>query len=118
MPPSSPCYIGSLGHTTRVDHTATRPRGFGWRLVAAALAPFIAASIYLVLTRWPSYRFTAFSDYAGLTVSVLVGAVFVATLPIRPPYRVLSLLFYLPVIAALLFYFTFWFIAVVFHDGL
>jgi hypothetical protein len=107
-----------LDHTTRMDQIATRPRGFGWRLVAAALAPFAAASVYLFLTRWPSYRFTAFSDYAGLAVSVLVGAVFIATLPIRAPYRVLSLLLYLPVIAALLFFFTFWFIAVVFHDGL
>ena len=87
-------------------------------MVAAALAPFAAASVYLFLTRWSSYRFTTFSDYAGLAGSVLVGAVFIATLPIRASYRVVSLLIYLPAIGALLFFFTFWFIAVVFHDGL
>ena len=87
-------------------------------MVAAALAPFAAASIYLFLSRWPSYRFTTFSDYAGLGLSVLIGAVFIATLPVRPHLRILSLVLYLPVVAALLFYFSFWFIAVVFHDGL
>jgi hypothetical protein len=87
-------------------------------LVAAGLAPFAAASVHLLLTRWPSYRFTAFSDYAGLAISVLVGAVFIATLPIRVSYRVVSLLAYLPAIGTLLLFFMFWFIAVAFRDGL
>ena len=39
-------------------------------------------------------------------------------LPIRAHLRVVSVIMYLPVIAALLFYFTFWFIAVVFDNGL
>jgi hypothetical protein len=97
-----------------MEEIATRPRGFGWRFVAAVIAPFV----FLSLTRWPSYRFTAFSDYAGLAVSVLIGAAFIATLPIRTRYRVLALLVYIPGVAELLFYFTLWFIAVVFHDGL
>jgi hypothetical protein len=101
-----------------MDQIATRPRGFGWRLVAAALAPFVAASGYLLLSRWPSYHFTTFSDYAGLGFSVLIGAAFIVTLPIRAHLRFLSVLIYLPVVAGLVFYFTFWFIAVVFHDGL
>jgi len=101
-----------------MEETAARPRGFGWRFVAAAIAPFVLASVYLSLTRWPSYRFTALSDYAGIAVSVLIGAAFIATLPIRTRYRVLALLVYIPGVAALLFYFTLWFIAVVFHDGL
>ena len=87
-------------------------------MIAAALAPFATASVYLFLTRWPSYRFTTFSDCVGLAVSVLAGAVFIATLPIRTSCRVVSLLVYLPVIGALLLVFTFWFIAVVFHNGL
>jgi hypothetical protein len=101
-----------------MEQIATSLRGFRWRLIAAAIAPFAAASVYLFLTRWPSYRFTAFSDYAGVAVSVLIGAVFIATLPIRASYRVVSLLVYLPVIGALMFFFAFWFIAVVFRDGL
>ncbi|MEO8427839.1 MAG: hypothetical protein ABI651_12085 [Verrucomicrobiota bacterium] len=101
-----------------LDHIEIRQRGPRWRLVAATLAPFAAASIYLFFTRWPSYRFTAFSDYVSLADSILAGAAFVATLPIRPSQRVLSLLIYIPVLAVLLFFYTFWFIAVVFHNGL
>jgi len=101
-----------------MEQAEPRQSGFGWRLAGAAVAPFVLASAYLTLTRWPSYRFTTFSDYAGLAVSVLAGAAFVAVLPIRPLQRVLSLLIYVPVLAVLLFFYTFWFIAVVFHDGL
>jgi hypothetical protein len=76
------------------------------------------ASAYLFLTRWPSYRFTTFSDYAGLGVSVLAGAAFVALLPMRRMHRAVALLLYIPVVAVLLFFYTLWFIAVVFHDAL
>src|SRR5690348_7037929 len=101
-----------------MEQIKTRQGGFGWRLVAAAIAPFATASAYLFFSRWPSYRFTTFSDYAGLGVSILVGAVFVATLPIPTRQRILWLLIYIPVFAALLFFFTFWFIAAIFHEGL
>jgi len=89
-----------------------------WRLIAAALTPFVAASVYLFLSRWPSYQFTTFSDYAGLAVSIFIGAAFITTLPIRWSHRVMWLVLYIPVLAALLFFFTFWFMAVVFQDGL
>lgn len=95
-----------------------RSGGLGWRLVAAALSPFAIVSIYLFLTRWPSYRFSALSDHAALAGSVLVGAAFIATLPVRAQHRALSLLVYLPVMAALVFFYAFWFVGVVFHDGL
>jgi hypothetical protein len=101
-----------------MEQIETRRRGFGWRLIGAGMAPFVLASAYFVLSRWPSYRFTTFSDYAGLSVSVLAGAAFVGVLPIRPLHRVLSLLVYVPLLAIVLFFYTFWFIAVVFHDGL
>jgi hypothetical protein len=93
-------------------------RRFEWRLVGAVIAPFLVASAYLFFTRWPSYRFTTFSDYAGLAASVVVGAVFVAILPIRPLQRIVSLIIYVPVLAVLLFFFMLWFMASVFHDGL
>lgn len=101
-----------------MEQIETRRRGFGWRLVGAAIAPFVVASAYLFFTRWPSYRFTTLSDYTALAISVLAGAVFVAVLPIRPHQRVLSLFFYVPLLAVALFFYTFWFIAVVCHDGL
>jgi hypothetical protein len=101
-----------------MEQIETRGRGFGLRLLGATVAPFVVATAYLFFTRWPSYRFTTFSDYAALAVSVLAGAVFVAVLPIRPHQRVLSLFFYVPLLAMVLFFYTFWFVAAVFHDGL
>ena len=101
-----------------MEQIETRQRRFVWRLVGAAIAPFVVASAYLFFTRWASYRLSGFSDYAALGVSVLVGAVFVAVLPIRPLQRLLSLICYVPLLAVVLFFYTFWFIAVVFHDGL
>ena len=107
-----------LGHITRMEQIETKARGLGWRLVAAILAPFVSSSVYLVLSRWPAYRFTTFSDYAGLAVSILIGAAFIATLPISWRQRSLWLLIYIPAFAALLFFFTFLLVAVIFHEGL
>jgi hypothetical protein len=103
---------------TRMEQIEARPRGYAWRLVAAVLAPFVATSVYLFFSRWPSYHFSTFSDYAGLAVSIIIGAAFVATLPIRLSQRIVWLVIYIPVFAALLFFFTFLFIAVFFHDAL
>ena len=101
-----------------MHHTAATPRDFRWRLLAAAFVPFATIAAYLLLTRGPLHRFTAFSDYVSLAVSALIGAAFVATLPIRTFYRAWSVFIYLPVFALLLFLFTFVFIAAVFHDAL
>ena len=101
-----------------MENIETRQRRFGWRLFGAAIAPFVVISAYLIFTHWSSYRFAAFGDYVCLTFSVLAGAVFVVMLPIRPLHRTLSLLVYVPLLATVLFFYTFWFIALVFHDGL
>jgi hypothetical protein len=101
-----------------MEKIRTKQSGFGWLLVGAVVAPFSVISAYLFFTRWLSYRSTPSSDYAGLTVSVLAGAVFVAILPIRPIKRVLSLLPYVPLLAMVLFFYAFWFIAVIFDDAL
>lgn len=101
-----------------MERFETRQRGFAWRLVGAAIAPFIVSSTYLFFTRWPSYRFTTFSDKAGVAISVLAGAAFVASLPMRPLQRLLSLLLYVPLVVILLLMYTFLFIAVVFHEAL
>jgi hypothetical protein len=101
-----------------MERVEAKPKGIAWRLVAAALTPFIAASVYLFFSRWPSYHFTTFSDCVGLSISVLIGSAFVATLPFRIPQRIFWLAIYIPLFAALLFFFTFLFIAVVFQDAL
>jgi hypothetical protein len=85
----------------------TKPTGIGWRLTGAAIGPFVLASAYLLFSHWRSDWFGAFSDYAGMAVSVLAGAAFVAILPIRPLQRVVSLALYIPLLATLLFFYTF-----------
>lgn len=110
--------LASKGALPNMEGIKARQKGVAWRLIAAALTPFAAISVYLLFTRWPSYRFTAFSDYAGLVGSVLIGAAFMATLPIRLPRRIVWLVVYIPVFAALTFFFTLLFIAAVFHEGL
>jgi hypothetical protein len=100
-----------------MDQIETKRRRLGWLLVGAATAPFALASACLFFTRWPTYRFTTFSDHAALAVSVLVGAIFVAVLPIRSHQRVLSLFIYVPLFAMMLFFYMVWFIAAVFHEG-
>ena len=101
-----------------MDRLERNPQGLVWRVGAAIAAPFLVASAYLLFTRLSRVGSTALSDYAGLAVSVFAGGVFVASLPIRPAFRVLSLLVYVPLLAVLLFFYTFWFIAVVWHEGL
>jgi hypothetical protein len=87
-------------------------------VIAAAFTSFVAASGYLICSRWPSYKFTTLSDYAAWGVSILIGSVFVATMPIRLHQRFLWLLIYIPAVGALLFFFALAFIAAVFDDGL
>lgn len=101
-----------------MDASDTKQQSSAWRIAAAAVAPFVVASSYLFFSRWPSYRFTGLSDTIGLGVSLLAGAAFIAIMRISIQKRIACLLVYLPVFAALLFYYTFLFIAIVFHDGL
>ena len=84
-----------------MERLETKNRGLALRLVAVALSPFAVASLYLFFSRWPSDRFTEFSDYGALVISVLAGAVFVMGLPIRPVQRILLLIIYIPVLGAL-----------------
>ena len=101
-----------------MERIEAKPRGLGWRLFGAALLPFVVESGYTFFTRWPSYHFTTASDYAALAGSVLIGSAFVLRLPLRLPFRIVSLLFYIPVIGVLLFFYDFLFLAVVFGDAL
>ena len=110
--------LWTLDFIKRMEHIETRPRDFVWRLFAAALLPFVAESAYVFFTRWPSDHFATASDYAALALSVLIGSAFVLTLPLRLSFRIVSLLFYMPVVGVLLFFYDFLFLAVVFGEGL
>ena len=86
----------------------------GWRLAAATLIPFVVVSLYLVFSRWPSDKFTAFSDYAGLGISIFIGAAFIVKLPIHLHKRLLFLLAYIPIFGILLVYFSLVFVCSIF----
>jgi hypothetical protein len=101
-----------------MEQVAPRTLELRWQIVCAAIGPFGAVSVYLLATRWPVYRFTDVSDYAALAVSVFIGAAFVLMLPIRGFRRLWVLIVYVPLLATLLVVYTFWFVAVVFKDGL
>ncbi len=101
-----------------MEHIESKPKGLVWRSFAAIVLPFAVLSAYLFFSRWPSYRFTTFSDYAGLVASVLVGVAFVATMPVRTQVRALSLLIYVPVLCVLLFFYCLLFVGVVFGEWL
>jgi len=77
-----------------------------WHILAAVLAPFLVTLVYLLFTRWHTWHFTMpAADYAALAFSILVGAAFIATLPIRIPRRIVSLLIYVPVSGIALYIF-------------
>lgn len=95
-----------------------KSKRFALSLFGALLLPIAVLSLYLLLTRWPSYQFTATSDFGALVFSVLLGATLIATLPIRPLHRAASLVVYIPLFSISLFYYTFLFIAVILNDAL
>ena len=84
--------------------------------VGAVVLPFVVVSLYLVFTRWPSHRFTTFSDYAGIGASVSVGAALVGALPISGATRVALLILYIPLLLFLLFVYSLQFVGIVFGD--
>jgi hypothetical protein len=100
-----------------MENIEAKQNRFGWCLAAAALLPIVLESIYLFFSRWPSYHFTEFSDWAGSSISIVVGSAFVAFLPLRKRWRVISLIIYVPVLFGLLIIYDLMFIALVFHDG-
>ena len=108
--------IPMLGGITRMEKARTYHTAVIWRLLAAGVVPFAVLSCYLMFSRWPTRWFTAASDYIGLIVSVVAGLAFIVSLPIHPSYRIASSFFYILVISAILFFYCFWFVGVVFGD--
>ena len=101
----------------RVSRANTASQGFAWRIVAAALLPFAVELAYVLLTRW-THRFTPWSDIGSRAMSVLVGAWCVWGLPIALSRRVLALLFYVPVVAFLLYHYVYGIVWGVFGEAI
>jgi hypothetical protein len=88
----------------------------GLQALGASILPFGVFSTYLLLSRWPSRWFTTSSDYAGGAVSMLVGIALIATLPVSREVRILLLLFYVPILGVLLFFYGLEFVGLAFGD--
>lgn len=88
------------------------------QLVAAALLPFLIDAICLYFSRWPKKWDTGTSDVFSLAISLGVGAALLAALPCRTGFKALLLILYVPIIGILLFYFAFFFVALVFKDAI
>jgi len=89
-----------------MEKTRQETQKLRWYIAGALLGPFIAASIYLIITRWPSDNYTGYSDHMGLGFSILVALIFVVKLPISITKRVIALLAYIPVLIIALFFYS------------
>ena len=93
-----------------MSRVETASQGFAWRVIAAALLPFAFQASYILLTRW-ALRFNGWTDVASHAISVLIGAWCVWSLPVALSRRVLALLLYVPLVAFLVWYFS-WMIVI------
>lgn len=87
-------------------------------LVAAVLAPIAVISLfwsYVGSTYHASDAHAASSATPAFLVAIACGGFFLCRLPIRWAFRLLCLLIYIPVAYAALFFYTLYFLAVVFH---
>ncbi len=105
-----------MGKSTNSRQSKFNLKVVGLRTTAAGVLPFAVLSAYLVFSRWPSRWFTGLSDFAAGAVAVLLGSAFIATLPTSREVRVLLLLFYVPILCVLLFFYGLEFVGMVFGD--
>ena len=91
---------------------------FASLLVAAVVAPIVAMSLYLLLSRRPQRIFSISSDYAAFAVCMVIGVALVAALPLRPWLRAAAAAASLPLLYALLFFYSLIFVGVAFGDWL
>jgi hypothetical protein len=96
----------------------TKEKSIAWHLGCAIFIPIVLLSIYLLFSRWPIRIFSEMADYIALGISTLLGAVFVAMLPIRKVVCTVCVLLYVFLAGILLFYYSFAFVGVIFGDWL
>lgn len=95
----------------------TKLTGIIWRLLSAAVIPFVVISAYLLLKGWLFHgasRPIWETDFA-FAVAVISGCAMLLTMPIRLTFRVCCLPLYAIIIWLLLVPYTLLFIAVVFR---
>jgi hypothetical protein len=73
-------------------------------------------SAYLWVSRWPIRWFTTESEWFFLCLSVGVGVACLAWLPIKPMWRIIFILVYIPTCGFLLLLYGFAFVAYAFGD--
>jgi len=87
-------------------------------LVAAILAPLAVISLfwwYVHSTYMASDTHPSRSATPAFVVAIACGGFFLCKLPIRWPFRLLCLFIYIPVAYVGLFFYTLYFLAIVFH---
>jgi hypothetical protein len=99
-----------------------KTKSIGWRVAGAVagvfFAPFVLFSTYLVFTRWPHRIDNGAGDWFALIISSLAGAAFMGLLPIRYVLRAALAAVYVPLSCVALFFYTFYFVGMVFGDWL
>lgn len=86
--------------------------------LAVVFAPLIVMSVYLVFSRWPARWFTGTFDYAGLTVSVFVGAASLFLVLESRVKKVVGLVLYVPLAGLVVGWYTLGFVCAAFGDCL
>ena len=75
-------------------------------------------SAFCLLAEWARDRATGATGWVALGVSFVAGAILTGVVPAKPDNRPLLVIIYVLATPPLLFFYVFWFSAVVFHDAL
>jgi hypothetical protein len=86
--------------------------------MGAVIAPLVVVSAYLFFSRWPTYRFTTASDFIAFIAALIVGAMFVATFPLRWHHRFFCVIIYAALGWMLLMVYSLCFVGVFFGEWL
>jgi uncharacterized membrane protein len=87
-------------------------------VLGAIAAPFLLISLYLYFSRWPTRWFTSASDFIALGLSLAIGIVFLLRLPVSFGARVAAAICYVPILGAVLIFYSLMLVGFVFNDWL
>ena len=88
----------------------------GWTLATAA--PFVIATTYLILSRWPSRWWSPASDYLALSAAIVAGVAGLCLLVRDTRDRVIASIVYVGAAAFVLFWYSLSFVCSAFGDCL